>query len=441
VKTTIATALGLFLVATRVDPSWAGPLADALTRHSDKDVETLRAQRSEVAARCTLGAVYAKRSDVSRAALYLADCGDATLPDDVSAEIGKIDRDLHKKLRDSDYAVLEVVTHPDVMTGEIDALPGDTFATPATLYLSPGHYTVHASKDGSTVSNEVTTTKRSRAIVILDARRKETGAGAASRHPAAGSLSGVGAGAASRHPAAGSLSGAGSAKDTTVDFSQDNASEQQQAGPPPDVKRGTLLPKRYRGGGVATAAVPANPNAIDDPLETREEAVHVDRGYWLGFRLGGGVFDDGAPSARAGVALAATARFTLTGNLFAAGRVDWSRRGGDWGMYGGDSGVDVLGASAGIGMTVVDRNNLGLALIAQLRGDLRLASSITLGRTSDTMTSEDIGRTGAGVAIGAELALPRTPFTAGVRFEQGLTKLGGNARDRAVLLELGVDWR
>jgi hypothetical protein len=409
VKTTIATALGLFLVTTRVE---AGPLADALTRHSEKDVESLRAQRSEVAARCTLGAVYAKRNDVSRAALYLTDCRDATLPDDVSAEIGKIDRDLHKKLRDSDFAVLEVVTHPDVMTGEIDALPGDTFATPATLYLSPGHYTVHASKDGSTVSNDVTTTKRSRAIVILDARRKETG----------------------------SLSGVGGAKDTTVDFSQDNAVEQQQVGPPPDVKRGTLLPKKYRGG-VATAAVPPNPNAIDDPLEAREEAAHVDRGYWLGFRLGGGVFDDGAPSARAGVALAATARFTLAGNLFAAGRVDWSRRGGDWGMYGGDSGVDVLGASAGIGMTVVDRNNLGLALIAQLRGDLRLASSITQGRTSDTMTSEDIGRTGAGVAIGAELALPRTPFTAGVRLEQGLTKLGGNARDRAVLLELGVDWR
>jgi MFS family permease len=48
---------------------------------------------------------------------------------------------------------------------------------------------------------------------------------------------------------------------------------------------------------------------------------------------------------------------------------------------------------------------------------------------------------GLGIAVGAELALPSSPFTAGLRFEQGLTDLLAGARDRALLLELGVDLR
>jgi hypothetical protein len=58
-----------------------------------------------------------------------------------------------------------------------------------------------------------------------------------------------------------------------------------------------------------------------------------------------------------------------------------------------------------------------------------------------TMTDVPVSRTGATAAIGVELALPRTPFTAGLRFEQGLTMLIPGARDRAMLFELGVDWR
>jgi len=46
-----------------------------------------------------------------------------------------------------------------------------------------------------------------------------------------------------------------------------------------------------------------------------------------------------------------------------------------------------------------------------------------------------------GIAAGAELALPRAPFTIGLRVEQGLTELAAGARDRAVLAEVGVDLR
>ena len=44
-------------------------------------------------------------------------------------------------------------------------------------------------------------------------------------------------------------------------------------------------------------------------------------------------------------------------------------------------------------------------------------------------------------AADLELAFPTTPLTAGFRFEQGLTELVPGYRDRAVLVELGVDWR
>ncbi len=384
----IITALGLFAATAQ-----AGTLSDALARHADRDIAALRAHRDDLATRCTLGAIYAKRNDLSRAALYLTSCDDATLPDEVASDIARIDRDVKKQLRDSDLSVLEVLTRPDSMVAEIDVLPDETFTTPATLYLKPGKFTVRATKDGSTIANVVTTYKRARAVIILDA--------------------------GTRKPVV--------VKDTAVDFSQDNATETQQSGPPPAVAHKNLMPIKYQRG-MHEVADASNPDAIEDPLATHQSTTHSDRSYWLGFRLGGGMFDDGATSARAGMSLAATGRLALTTNLFAAARLDWSRRGGS----SPDASIDVLGANAGIGITVLDRAQLAIALIGQLRGDLRLA---------DTRMTSPVRRTGVTAALGAELALPHTPFTAGIRFEQGLTTLVPNSRDRALLLELGVDLR
>lgn len=56
-------------------------------------------------------------------------------------------------------------------------------------------------------------------------------------------------------------------------------------------------------------------------------------------------------------------------------------------------------------------------------------------------TDVDVRRAGVAAALGLELSLPRSPFSAGLRFEQGLTTLVPGARDRAMLIELGVDWR
>lgn len=368
----------------------AGPLADALQRHSEQDVHALRAQRGDLAARCTLGAVYAKRNDLSRAALYLAGCDEATLPEEVSASIARIDREIKRQLRDTDLARIEVVTYPETMVAEIDALPGETFTTPATVYVKPGKHTVSATQNGLVLTGTVTAAKHGRAVAILGDPHVKP---------------------------------AGPPKTGTINM--DEGAETQTQGPPPPVKRGSLIGGKYDKG-LKAVATADDPNGLQDPLAVREPP-RAARPYWLGFRLGGGMFDDGATAARPGMVFAATGRLTLANHTFVAGRFDWSRRGGD-----APSSVDVIGASAGIGRTVLGSERRGLAVLAQLRGDLRLA---------DERMTIPVSRAGLTAAAGVELALPSTPFTAGVRFEQGLTTLVPGARDRAILLELGVDWR
>jgi hypothetical protein len=368
----------------------AGPLADALARHGEADVETLRAQRADIAARCTLGAVYARRGDLARAHLYLETCVEADLPGEVAGDIAKIRRDLRKQLRDGDLSKIEVLTRPEGMTAEITALPGETFTTPATVWVAAGTYEVRATQGGLTISNTVTADVRSRAVVILEA-------------PTVNPTVPV-------------------PKTATADFTQENAAEKQTSGPPPDIKRPSLMSKRYRGVVEATGAP-----LLEDPLAVRLRP-RAPRSWWLGVRLGAGMFDDGEASARVGAAVAASARFALTGRWFAAARLDWSRRGGE---HAGAA-LDTFGASAGLGATVLERAGIGLALIGQLRGDLRLV---------DQRAMMPVSRGGASLAAGAEVALPSTPITAGVRFEHGLTELVPGARDRAVLVEVGVDLR
>jgi hypothetical protein len=142
------------------------------------------------------------------------------------------------------------------------------------------------------------------------------------------------------------------------------------------------------------------------------------------------MFDDGSAAARAGLAVALAGRLRVTDDAFVALRADGSRRGGE-AMAGT---LDVLGASAGVGVTVLGTGSTSggpaLALIGQLRGDLRLAAM---------RDAAPVRRTGLSLAAGAELALPATPFTVGLRLEQGVTELVAGARDRAVLAELGLD--
>lgn len=375
----LATALVLASAA-----AGASPLTDALSRHSDKDVAALRG-KTDLPSRCTLGAVYAQRNDLSRASLYLSGCADAELPGEIAGDVARIDRDLQKKLRESDLAMIEVVSNPAGMTAVITAMPGEPFITPMKLYLEEGDYEVEGTLDGIVVKNVVHAVKRSRGAVVLDA--------------------------------GGAIVGGKVVKNGNVDFADEGGGGgEQHAGPPPAVKHKNLMNEKYVNGIKAVATAEPNPNALEDPFAVQQpHRASTPRSWILGLRIGGGMFDDGASSARAGVAVAGAHRFMVARNTFVATRLDWSRRGGDR--------TDVIGASAGVGVNVTE----GVAALAQLRGDLRFGAMV-----------ERVGVTAAG---GVELSLPRSPFTAGVRFEQGLTELAAGTRDRAMLLELGVDWR
>jgi hypothetical protein len=401
----------------------AGPLAQALARGDDAAIAALRAQPGDPGARCTLGAIYARRGDLPRAGFYFTTCVHAVLPDDIAGPVGKVARETLRKLEDGDLATIEVMSTMDGVPVESTALPGESFKTPTTLWARPGTYEVRAQVAGAVRSYTVVAAARKRTPVIIEI------------------------------PAA---KGPPPARDQAVSF-EDEAIGEQETAPPPDVKHPNIMPKRYRGAAALRESAPGGSETgsgtaggdeggapeLADPLAVRA-AARPPRAHWIGARVAGGLFDDGHAGARAGLGVAATARYALSTHpsggpgAFLAARLDWSRRGGrpDDAMApasgAAGSTIDVLGAAAGAGLTVLDRGALSLALIGQLRADLRLASA---------RSGEPVQRAGLGAAVGAELALPGTPLTAGFRFEQGITELVAGARDRAVLLEVGVDWR
>jgi hypothetical protein len=419
------------VVAALGSAAGASPLADALARHSAADVTALRARRDDAAARCALGAIYARRNDLSRAALYLTDCADAALPDDIATAVRAAVRDVKRRLDASRYSALDVLSRPEGLTAEIDALPGESFTTPATIWIPPGDHQVRATLAERSWTLRVTTEPHKNASILIETGR-------------------------SAKPAP--------ARTAAIDFAVDEpggALGEQLSAPPPDIKHPSLLSDRYRGVVHANAdaaiedPLAARTAAVDDPLAPRtgldeplapragvddalaaRAASRPERSLWLGVRLGAGMFDDDATAARAGFALAASSRHRITDAAFLAARVDWTRRGGDT----MSATIDALGASAGLGVTVLGGSphaahaprRLALALIAQLRADLRL---------TEHRDDAPVRRAGFGLAANAELALPSTPFTLGMRLEQGLTDLVPGARDRAVLAEVGIDLR
>ncbi len=370
--------------AVAAGPASAGPLGEALAK---SDITGLRAQLPDPAARCTLGAVYAKKKDLPRAALHLAGCDEVALPEDVSAQVARVSRDVKKQLRESEFSQLAIVTRPEAMTAELDAMPGEPLVTPITVWVKAGSHTVTATFAGQAFRSTVTVKPYARGSIYLDA----SSATATPPPP----------------------------KDGKVDFREDNALEKTD-GPPPDVKRRSLMTDKMLG-----ITGPRPGPELADPLATAPPPAPLP--LWLGVRLGGGMFDDGAATARVRPSVAAAARYMVSERSFASARIDWTRRGGN-----ADDSVDTIGLSAGAGYSMLDARVIGIALIGQLRADLRFA---------DTRNMMAVNRGGATAAAELEIAFPTTPLTAGLRFEQGLTELVPGYRDRAVLVELGVDWR
>lgn len=398
-------------------PAQAGPLADALARGDAAAIAELRARRDDAGARCTLGAIYARRGELARAGFFLDGCTEVALPEDVAGAVDQIAREALRALDDGELAMIQVLSTPAGVPAESDALPGEPFTTPATLWVRPGSYEVRAEVHGAVRRYAFVAAARTRGSVVIEIPAQQAPA---------------------------------SPRDQEVSFDDESIGDQETA-PPPDLEHPNIMPRRYRG---AAALAEGDEEGGDghggdgglglvDPLAARA-TPRAPRAHWLGARLAGGVFDDGRAGARAGLGVAVAARYALSTRAsggpaaFLAARLDGSRRGGDPDGSGADAGagagatIDVLGAAAGAGLTVLERGALSLALIGQLRAELRLASA---------RAGEPVRRAGLGAAAGAELALPGTPLTAGLRFEHGLTELVAGARDRALLLEVGVDWR
>ena len=337
---------------------------------------TLLWARTATADECATGTELAAKGDLTRAMLHLDRC-------EGNDDAAKLARDLKKKLRDGEYAELSVVSDPAGVAFTLDTLPGESITTPATIFLPPGTHVIAYKVGEQTFTKAAQTKAYSRSAIILEAVVKAPGA----------------------------------VKDGKVSFEEENATE-QQTGPPPDIKRPSLMKDKYRG-----VAGPAG-EQLEDPL-----ALTAQHGAkpWFGVRIGGGFYDDSATAAQLRPGVGVTARIPLVDRLFLSARLDWSRRGGD----AADS-VDAAGANVGAGYTVLANRSLALAAIAQVRAELRFAD------TRDAMT---VSRSGVGATAGLELAIGRTPLTAGVRFETGVTELVPGARDRALLFELGVDWR
>lgn len=313
-------------------------------------------------ARCAKGKQLAEQDDLPRAALYLDSCTD---DDGVRVR----NRVVHA-LEATRLSPLTITSMPAGLPGTTDALPGETFTTPATIWAKAGTYTITVG--GQTV--EKTLEPHSRTTVIIDVP-------------------------APPKPA----------KNGAVSFEEE---PEQHQGAPPAVKHGTLMPKKYLGKQAPSG------EQLEDPFARRGDAVLAWR---LGARIGGGLYDRTSESAGLGFSLAALASRPLDGPVMLATRLDWSHKD-----------LDTIGANAGVSVVALARRAFVLSAGVAMRGEVHL---------QDTLAMAEVNRASIGAAADLDVAVMALPLAVGLRVEQGFSELMPGVRDRAVVLELGYDWR
>ena len=154
---------------------------------------------------------------------------------------------------------------------------------------------------------------------------------------------------------------------------------------------------------------------IDDPFSRHDAAIH----WRLGVRATGGLVDHAG--AGLGFGIAALAARPLDGRVMLATRLDWSHRE-----------LDTIGANAGFSYIALHTRSLVVSTGLAMRGEVRL---------QDSLDMMEVSRVGMAAAADVDLAVLRLPLAFGLRFEQGFTELVEGARARAVLVEVGYDWR
>ena len=329
------------------------------------------------AASCDGAVQAAGAHELTRASIELASCDD-------SAVTSKIEH----TLRASELAELSIVSPTADATIEIEELPGVTLPPSPTVWLRAGTYHLRSGE----VQIIVTTRARMRQVQVMP--------GAPKPPPL---------------PQAGHQ-----------DFTEDNAGN-TDAGPPPDVKHPSLISNKFLG-------IPDAPSgdAIDDPMavaKTRHALGSPPWRYSGGLRVAGGMFQQTGADARAGVELGVVVRDRtdarlLAGNVILELRGDWSQRGGNAAQ------ADALGVTFGPAVTLGVAKSIDFRVGLGARGELRL---------EDSLGGMAVDRFGLDAVAWLDLEPEESPLIFGVRFEQGITTLAGNERDRAVLAQVGVN--
>lgn len=312
--------------------------------------------------RCAKGKQLAVEQDLPRAALYLDSCTD---DDGV-----RVRNHVVHALEATQLSPLTITSMPAGIEGTTDALPGETFTTPATIWAKAGTYTITVG--GQTV--EKTLEPHSRTTVIIDVPE-----------PPKPARTGV------------------------VDFSEE---PEQHQGAPAAVKHGTMMPKKY-----LEKQAPSG-EQIEDPFARRGDSVLAWR---LGARVGGGVYDRTSESAGLGFSLAALASRPLDGPVMLATRLDWSH-----------ADLDTFGANVGVSVVALARRAFVLSAGLAMRGEVHL---------QDTLAMTEVNRASIGAAADVDVAVMALPLALGLRVEQGFSELMPGVRGRAVVFELGYDWR
>lgn len=341
--------------------------------------------------RCQLGLHHAANKDLPRAALYLEGCADLALPAELADQVRRTRADVAAKLENSKLSAMSVVTTPEGMLAETDAMPGERFMTPATIWTKAGDYTVNVAPDAATLDagKGMTTTATieafSRRTVIINIPQKKQA----------------------------------QPKDGEVDFRDEAEEQKTEIGPPPAQKFGSILPTKYR----KPSGSPGGGEQLDDPLAYRESSA----AWRLSARLGGGLVmptegdATGSSDTGASFSLAALAARPLAAGVSLQTRMGWTRRK-----------VDSFALEVGFGLRIAESRSVVLSAGAGVRGDVRV---------QDQLAMDEVARVGIGGSVELDLALRALPVSLALRVEPMFTELTPGVRAHAVMLEVGVDWR
>jgi hypothetical protein len=285
------------------------------------------------------------------------------------------------KLGESDYSSITISTTPAGLTVETTAMPGETLTSPVTVWAKAGRYDVRVVGDGQVWTQTVQLAAHSRVPVVFTTSAQH--ARAPHKH--------------------------------VEDF---EVVDPPIDGPPPVQKHPSLLPCKF-----ANACTPPG-DALDDPFDTGPAGPHdAARVPWrVGVRVGGGIARVGSYTMSVGVAGA----LRLAPRLAVTARAEWTRREAEM------AGLDATAIAAGVATPIVVTERALVTAGLAARGELRLA---------DTFEQRPVHTLGLAGDATIDLVLRRVPIVMGARVAQGITPLVADARETAVLLELGIELR